>query len=173
MSDRAKRNTFLTLFIALHLVVIFPGFFSTQGYAEQNRDLPFSPPTRLRFVRPDGHFSLRPFVYGWNQSALDTGNYEVDRSQIYPLHFFLGGSPYTIVKGLNASTHLLGVDKPGRLFLFGTARVGEFLEKGFTFISIGNDLHHVLTQAGAYVADMENIAKEKGKSWKRRSTALF
>src|SRR5678809_1749997 len=59
------------------------------------------------------------------------------------------------------------------LFLFGTARVGEFLEKGFTFISIGNDLHHVLTQAGAYVADMENIAKENGKSWKRRSTALF
>ena len=59
------------------------------------------------------------------------------------------------------------------LFLFGTSRVGEFLEKGFTFISIGNDLHHVLTQAGAYVADMENIAKENGKSWKRRSTALF
>ena len=59
------------------------------------------------------------------------------------------------------------------LFLFGTARVGEFLEKGFTFISIGNDLHHVLTQAGAYVNDMESIAKEKGKAWKRRSTALF
>jgi 4-hydroxy-2-oxoheptanedioate aldolase len=59
------------------------------------------------------------------------------------------------------------------LFLFGTARVGEFLEKGFTFISIGNDLHHVLTQAGAYVGDMENIAKEKGRPWKRRTTALF
>src|SRR3984885_12646023 len=59
------------------------------------------------------------------------------------------------------------------LFLFGTSRVGEFLEKGFTFISIGNDLHHVLTQAGAYVANMEDIAKEKGKNWKRRSTALF
>src|SRR6516162_5798368 len=59
------------------------------------------------------------------------------------------------------------------LFLFGTSRVGEFLEKGFTFISIGNDLHHVLTQAGAYVADMEKIAKEKGKSWQRRPTALF
>src|ERR1700749_3573802 len=59
------------------------------------------------------------------------------------------------------------------LFLSGTSRVGEFLEKGFTFISIGNDLHHVLTQAGAYVGDMEKIAAEKGKSWKRRSTALF
>ena len=59
------------------------------------------------------------------------------------------------------------------LFLFGTSRVGEFLEKGFTFISVGNDLHHVLTQTGAYVADVEKIAKEKGKSWKRRPTALF
>src|ERR1700746_28473 len=59
------------------------------------------------------------------------------------------------------------------LFLFGTSPVAEFLEKGFTFISIGNDLHHVLTQAGAYVGDMEQIAQEKGKSWKRRSTALF
>jgi len=59
------------------------------------------------------------------------------------------------------------------LFLFGTSRVAEFMNKGFTLISIGNDLHHVLTQAGAYVADMENIAKDKGKSWTRRSTALF
>src|ERR1700736_1819831 len=33
------------------------------------------------------------------------------------------------------------------LFLFGTARVGEFLEKGFPLISLGNDLHHMLTQA--------------------------
>jgi 4-hydroxy-2-oxoheptanedioate aldolase len=59
------------------------------------------------------------------------------------------------------------------LFLFGTSRVGEFLDKGFTFISVGNDLHHVLTQTGAYVADMETVSKEKGKPWKRRPTALF
>ena len=59
------------------------------------------------------------------------------------------------------------------LFLFGTARVGEFLDKGFTFISIGNDLHHVLTQAGAHVGELEKIAKEKGKNWSKRPTALF
>src|SRR5579862_1346034 len=59
------------------------------------------------------------------------------------------------------------------LFLFGASRVGEFLDKGFTFISVGNDLHHVLTQAGAYVNDMEKTAAEKGKAWKRRPTALF
>jgi len=59
------------------------------------------------------------------------------------------------------------------IFLFGTARVGEFLDKGFTFISLGNDLHHILTQAGAYVKDVEGIAKDKSKKWERRPTALF
>lgn len=59
------------------------------------------------------------------------------------------------------------------LFLFGTARVGEFLEKGFSFISIGNDLHHILTQAGAYVKDMEGVSQQKGRSWTRRPTALL
>mgnify|MGYP003343325078 CR=1 FL=1 len=59
------------------------------------------------------------------------------------------------------------------LFLFGTARVGEFLDKGFPFISIGNDLHHILTQATAYVKDMEAVSKKKGKPWTRRDTALM
>jgi len=58
------------------------------------------------------------------------------------------------------------------LFLFGTARVGEFLDKGFTFISIGNDLHHVLTQSGAYMKDLESIAADKGKSWTKRPSNL-
>src|SRR5256714_1080160 len=59
------------------------------------------------------------------------------------------------------------------LFLFGTSRVGEFLEKGFPFISLGNDLHHILTQAGAYVKDIEAVSKEKGtKAWAKRASAL-
>ncbi|HLX46333.1 MAG TPA: aldolase/citrate lyase family protein [Bryobacteraceae bacterium] len=59
------------------------------------------------------------------------------------------------------------------LFLFGTSRVAEFLKKDFTFISVGNDLHHILTQATAYVKDVEGIAKENGKDWTRRPTALM
>ena len=59
------------------------------------------------------------------------------------------------------------------LFLVGTERVGEFLDKDFSLISVGNDLHHVLTQAGAYVANVEETSKAKGRPWTRRSTALF
>jgi len=55
------------------------------------------------------------------------------------------------------------------VFLFGTSRVGEFLDKGFPFVSVGNDLHHVLTQAGTYVKDVEGIAKGK---WTKRASAL-
>ncbi len=79
----------------------------------------------------------------------------------------LGAATQKLVDQARKNNVILGI------FLFGTSRVGEFLEKGFTFISVGNDLHHVLTQAGAYVNDMENISKEKGKNWKRRTTALF
>ena len=59
------------------------------------------------------------------------------------------------------------------IFLFGTARVGEFLDKGFSLIGLGNDLHHILTQTGAYVNDVEKVSKEKGRAWSRRPTALF
>jgi len=79
----------------------------------------------------------------------------------------LGAATEKLIAAARRNNVILG------LFLFGTSRVGEFLEKGFPFISIGNDLHHVLTQAGAYVKDVEEIAKAKGKNWKRRPTALF
>lgn len=58
------------------------------------------------------------------------------------------------------------------LFLFGTERVAEFLGQGFTFISIGNDLHHVLTQAGAHVKALEKITGSHTAQWSRRATAL-
>jgi 4-hydroxy-2-oxoheptanedioate aldolase len=79
----------------------------------------------------------------------------------------IGSATEKLVAAARKNNVILG------LFLFGTARVGEFLDKGFPFISIGNDLHHVLTQAGAYVKDVEEVSKAKGKNWTRRPTALF
>jgi len=59
------------------------------------------------------------------------------------------------------------------IFLFGTDRVAEFLEKGFTFVSVGNDLHHVLTQTAAHIKALETTAEKQSKAWKRQPTALF
>jgi 4-hydroxy-2-oxoheptanedioate aldolase len=79
----------------------------------------------------------------------------------------LGAATQKLIEHARKNNVILGI------FLFGTPRVGEFLEKGFTFFSLGNDLHHILTQTGAYVNDVETVSKEKGKAWKRRPTALF
>src|ERR1700732_2401073 len=79
----------------------------------------------------------------------------------------LGDATNKLIAAAKKNKVILGI------FLFGTSRVGEFLEKGFTFISIGNDLHHILTQTTAYVKDVEAVSKEKGNAWSRRPTALL
>ncbi len=68
----------------------------------------------------------------------------------------------TLIDAAHKNNVILG------LFLFGTSRVTEFIGKGFTFISVGNDLHHLLTQASTHVTDLEKAA-----NWKRRPTSLF
>eukprot|EP00658_Telonema_sp_P-2_P016214 TRINITY_DN16276_c0_g1_i1.p1 TRINITY_DN16276_c0_g1~~TRINITY_DN16276_c0_g1_i1.p1 ORF type:complete len:279 (-),score=66.72 TRINITY_DN16276_c0_g1_i1:199-1035(-) len=59
------------------------------------------------------------------------------------------------------------------IFLFGTDRVAEFQQQGFNFISIGNDLHHALTQAGTHVRKLEEITTNLAAPWKRQDTAMF
>ena len=79
----------------------------------------------------------------------------------------LGEATNKLVAAARKHNIILGV------FLFGTSRVAEFIDKGFRFLSVGNDLHHILTQAGAYVKDVENIPPTGGKSWTRRPSALI
>jgi 4-hydroxy-2-oxoheptanedioate aldolase len=104
---------------------------------------------------------------GQNDLCMSMGLYEKYKFPEMYTSPELDAATKSLIDNAKKNNIILGI------FLFGTSRVGEFLEKGFTFISVGNDLHHVLTQAGAYVGDMEKIASEKGKSWKRRPTALF
>jgi len=104
---------------------------------------------------------------GQNDLCMSMGLYETYEFPLMYTSPELQAATDKLIAAAGANKTILG------LFLFGTDRVGEFLEKGFTFISIGNDLHHVLTQAGAYVQKMEAIAKEKGKKWTRRPTSLF
>lgn len=58
------------------------------------------------------------------------------------------------------------------IFLFGTDRVAEFMKKGFNFMSVGNDLHHVLTQSGSHMNNIEKISKDEGKEWKKLQNSL-
>jgi len=105
---------------------------------------------------------------GQNDLCMSMGLYEKYKFPDMYTSPELNDATQKLINACKKNNLILGI------FLFGTSRVGEFLEKGFPFISIGNDLHHVLTQSGAYVNDMEKVAKEKSKmGWTRRPTALF
>src|SRR4249919_2068237 len=104
---------------------------------------------------------------GQNDLCMSMGLYEKYKFPDMYTSPELNDATQKLVNAAKKNNVILGV------FLFGTARVGEFLEKGFPFQSVGNDLHHVLTQAGAYVNDIEKVSKEKGKPWSRRQTAFF
>jgi 4-hydroxy-2-oxoheptanedioate aldolase len=104
---------------------------------------------------------------GQNDLCMSMGLYEKYKFPDMYTSPELNDATNKLVNACKKNNLILGI------FLFGTARVGEFLDKGFVFQSIGNDLHHVLTQAGAYVADMEKVSKEKGKAWTRRPTPFF
>jgi 4-hydroxy-2-oxoheptanedioate aldolase len=98
---------------------------------------------------------------GQNDLCMSMGLFETYEFPLMYTSPELGAATAKLMAEAKKNKIILGV------FLFGTSRVAEFLEKGFTFISVGNDLHHILTQATAYVKDME------GCGWKRRPTSLM
>jgi 4-hydroxy-2-oxoheptanedioate aldolase len=104
---------------------------------------------------------------GQNDLCMSMGLYEKYKFPDMYTSPELGAATEKLRRAAKRNNVILG------LFLFGTARVGEFLEKGFPFISIGNDLHHILTQAGAYVKDMETVSQKNGSPWTRRPSALI
>ena len=77
---------------ALHGVVLMAGFLAPYPFAEQHRDFPYAPPTRVHFFDADGHFHLRPF----------TGSYPVEfgvRGRLFGVRdpgvvFLLGSDGY-------------------------------------------------------------------------------
>jgi len=64
-------------------------------------------------------------------------------------------------------------NKTAGVFVFGTERVEEFLKLGFNFISIGNDLHHVLTQTGSHVKALESMTEKHQLPWKHQPSKLI
>ncbi|HEY2460217.1 MAG TPA: ABC transporter permease [Candidatus Acidoferrum sp.] len=121
----ANRNLLLIGVLGLlHIALLFPGFFAPYSYAEQNRDLPFAPPTRLHFVDATGEFHFWPFVYSVQPTA-DDGEYVENRARAYPVRLFVPGAPYTVVGSWTMRTHLFGVERPGQIFLFGTDDFGR------------------------------------------------
>jgi peptide/nickel transport system permease protein len=120
-SIRSKAAWLIVLLAILHIIILCAGFVAPYDPATQNRGLPYAPPTRLHFVDGSG-FHLRPFVYAW--TPVDDG-YREDQTRPYPLHTFVRGDSYNFLGLRETNLHLLGVDDPGKILLFGTDAFGR------------------------------------------------
>jgi peptide/nickel transport system permease protein len=122
VSGRSTWPGAVALLAVVHLAAIGAGFLAPYAPSEQNRTLPYAPPTRLHLVDAEGRLHLRPFVYALRE--VERGRYEEDRSQEAPVRFFVPGAPYTVA-GLRGRRHLFGVEEPARIFLLGTDGLGR------------------------------------------------
>jgi peptide/nickel transport system permease protein len=125
MNRRLKFWLAAAMLLLVHAAVLLASFLAPYDSAAQNRALPYAPPTRLHFVDARGHFHARPFVYGWVESPEGSGNFQEDRSGVYPVRFFVRGAPYRVAGLFGADVHLFGVSRPGVIFLLGSDGYGR------------------------------------------------
>ena len=113
----------------LYVFAAFAEFISPYDISERSR-LRYSPPHRIRLVDDNGRFHFQPFVYGMERRR-DPETWELvyseDRSQRYPIRLFTRGASYELWSFVPLNRRLFGVAEPGRIFLFGTDRLGRDL----------------------------------------------
>jgi len=119
-----RKTTFrlvIAALIALHLAILLAGFIAPYDPAGQNREFAYAPPTRIHFFDASG-FHWRPFAYAL---SADFDGVHENRSQKFPLHFFLRGENYNVLGLVTTNLHFFGVEGQGRIFLFGTDAYGR------------------------------------------------
>jgi peptide/nickel transport system permease protein len=122
MSHRTQLALAVVGLVLVHAAVLFAGFLAPYGPAQQSRDLPFAPPTRIHFLDSNGQFHLRPFVYSWAAVEGEFGKYREDSTRSYPLQWFVRDEG----EGAHQqSRHLFGVNAPGHVFLLGSDSFGR------------------------------------------------
>jgi peptide/nickel transport system permease protein len=113
--------------IALYIIVLFHGFIAP--YERQDRfNLIHFTPQKVHFV--DNGRLTTPFVYGITSKSdpkTFTRSYVEDESLIYPINFFVRGSPYKLFGFIDTDVHLFGVAEGGTILLMGTDELGRDL----------------------------------------------
>ena len=122
----------MILLVFAYGAALFAEFVSPHDPNRFSSSWVLAPPMRLHFTRPDGSFSLRPFVYGLT-SARDEETLAMvvvpDETQVHPIRFWVKGDPYTLWGQFDSDLHLFGIDAWAEqpLFLLGADDLGRDL----------------------------------------------
>ena len=113
----------------ISILSVFAPFFAPNDYLKSYTQS-FMPPQQLHLFDEEGNFHLRPFVYDY-EFGFDPDTYKriwlEDTEQLFSIHFFVRGDYYELLGIFPSNIHLFGVEKGGRIFLFGTDQYGRDL----------------------------------------------
>ncbi len=128
MKLRRNRTAMFGLYVLviLYAAAIFAGFLAPYKYDTADHNAPFHSPmlTRIHLFDEQGKLS-RPFVYGITPEDLQLKTFSEDKTKKYPIRLLARGDNYHILWLVRSNIHLFGVDEPGRIFLFGSDKVGQ------------------------------------------------
>jgi peptide/nickel transport system permease protein len=117
----------LFFILGLYLTALLCEFLAPYDKDTRHSEFVYCPPTKIRLIDDEGNFR-RPFVRALEVDLdLDTqrlGFMEVPDS-VHPIRLFVRGEPYSFWGLWESDVHLFGVDRPNRIFLFGTDRMGR------------------------------------------------
>jgi peptide/nickel transport system permease protein len=129
----SKKTTLLVALVALHGAVLLAGFFAPYDFAQQHRELPFAPPSRIHFVDARGQIHLRPFVCALEDRPGSFGEYMENPDNCSTVRVFVRGASYNLFGVLKSNRHLFGVASPLNIFLMGTDAYGRDMFSRFLY----------------------------------------
>jgi peptide/nickel transport system permease protein len=112
---------------ALYLAAMFCEFWAPYDKDTRHYESIYAPPSKIRIFDEQGHIH-RPFV---QETAMEFDvetqkmSYVENPQERYPIRFFVRGEPYWFLGLWQGNLHLFGVDAPGKVYLFGTDRMGR------------------------------------------------
>ena len=122
------------ILIAMYVIAVFCEFLAPVAPLRRHSEHLHAPPAQIRFVRSDGSFSLRPFIYHMvmeRNPVTFRREYVENTSRRYYLTLFPRGEPYRMWGLFNMERRLFGlygVDYTNfNLFLLGTDSLGRDL----------------------------------------------
>lgn len=122
--------TSLVILLVFYLFAIFAEFISPYNPNKEEVLYTYCPPTRIHFIDERGKFHLCPFVYRVNKT-FDTLTlneiYTEDKTTKYFIKLLVRSEPYKLCGIFYTNIRLFGAEGEGKIFLFGTDKMGRDL----------------------------------------------
>ena len=113
--------------VLLYIAAILCEFLAPYGQDTRHIDFIYAAPSNVHLIDHEGRLR-RPFVCTLKMK-IDIQTQQIGYEEIagtcHPIRFFVRGDRYSFWGLFESDLHLFGVEKPARIFLFGTDRMGR------------------------------------------------